>query len=230
MLHLPDVTLVVVAGDYIRTTEAALRDIEERFLFGCVLELDAAPTFETVSEVMQFEVAPRLQTSHALFIQWDGYPTDPEMWSDEFLGYDYIGAVWPWFTDNSVGNGGFSLRSRRLLDLLAGMPRVDYPEDISICRQLRPLLEDRDILFAPEPVAERFSREHWPVGAKTFGFHGVWNMLDFMDDGAVVKRLTLLEPKQWRQQYMTYVSAFALRQGRRDLFLWVQNMIGRHKE
>jgi len=225
MLHLPDVTLVMVSGDYHAAHQAALNDVVAHMHFPYVLTMETEPTLEAVSEAMQELVAPTLKTSHALFIQWDGYPTTPEMWDDGFLAYDYIGAVWPWFTEHSVGNGGFSLRSRRLLGALAALPALEYPEDITICRRLN--LDG--MRFAPESVAERFSREHWPVGARTFGFHGVWNMLDFMDDTAVVRRLSLLEPKQWRQKYMTYVSATALRQGRRDLFLWVQGMIGRHR-
>src|ERR1700687_3454326 len=40
----------------------------------------------------------------------------PAAWREEFLGCDYIGAQWFWHDDAMrVGNGGFSLRSRKLL-------------------------------------------------------------------------------------------------------------------
>ena len=56
-----------------------------------------------------------------LLIQWDGYVVNPEAWDPAFLGCDYLGAKWYWHDDGMrVGNGGFSLRSRRLLDALAG--------------------------------------------------------------------------------------------------------------
>lgn len=113
-----------------------------------------------------------------LVIQWDGYPCNLEAWTDEFLKYDYIGAVWPW-TAEKVGNGGFSLRSRKLLDSLRAMDTAQcmhLPEDYVICIHLRSVLETQfGIQFAPPQLADQFSIElnsssQW-LG-KSFGFHG----------------------------------------------------------
>ena len=71
---------------------------------------------------------------YVMLIQDDGHPINPELWDDEYLEYDYIGAPWPseesWislqhkdqqyyirknFPKNRVGNGGFCIRSRKFL-------------------------------------------------------------------------------------------------------------------
>ena len=80
-------------------------------------------------------------------------------------------------TGHDVGNGGFSLRSRRLLDALQD-PRIELveAEDVTICRTFRPLLErEHGIVFADEALADRFAFEAaYPIG-RPFGFHGLFN-------------------------------------------------------
>ena len=111
------------------------------------------------SRFVMKELDRHIDTDFALLVQYDGYVLNGGCWSDEFLQYDYIGARWPaedWIT---VGNGGFSLRSKRLLRALQD-PEIAPadPEDITICRTYRELLEDRHgIRFAPEELAARFS-------------------------------------------------------------------------
>jgi tetratricopeptide (TPR) repeat protein len=114
-----------------------------------------------------------------LVIQWDGYVVNPAAWTDAFLQYDYIGAPWGFHNDaHRVGNGGFSLRSSRLLRALSD-PDISEtdPEDEMICRRYRPLLEERyGIRFAPEALAARFSFETTYFEDQPFGFHGLFNM------------------------------------------------------
>ena len=60
-----------------------------------------------------------IETSHMIFQQWDAMVHDGSRWKEYFLFNDYIGATWPWRQHGeNVGNGGFSLRSRKLLDAL----------------------------------------------------------------------------------------------------------------
>ena len=60
-----------------------------------------------------------IKEEYVLIIQSDGYAVNPESWDDKFLDYDYIGAVWTWHPEGvQVGNGGFCIRSRKLLDAL----------------------------------------------------------------------------------------------------------------
>jgi hypothetical protein len=119
-----------------------------------------------------------IDTPHVLLIQWDGYVINPEAWKGEFLACDYIGAKWFWHDDaHRVGNGGFSLRSRKLLTALQD-PRIvlDGAEDETICRRFRGLLEqEHSIVFATEQLADDFAFEvAYPIG-KPFGFHGLYN-------------------------------------------------------
>lgn len=144
-------------------------------------------------------------TSHVLLVQWDGYIVNPKAWTDEFLEYDYIGAPWGWHKDaHRVGNGGFSLRSRRLLDALAD-PEImaSDPEDEAICRRYRPLLEERyGIRFAPEDLAKRFSFETTYPEEMPFGFHGLYNMWLFISEDEFDNFLTQLSPEILRSRQL----------------------------
>jgi hypothetical protein len=136
-------------------------------------------TIEAYSHVLLKEMGPHVQTSHQLIIQWDGYVIDPTMWRDDYLAVDYIGAVWPQFHDaHRVGNGGFSLRSKKLLNALTS-PDISpqHPEDVCIARTYRTLLEQRwDIRFADEAMAHDFAFERDRETRSSFGFHGLSNM------------------------------------------------------
>ena len=119
-----------------------------------------------------------VDTPHVLVIQWDGYVVNPQAFDGAFLDCDYIGAKWFWFDDAMrVGNGGFSLRSRKLLEALQDA-RIELveAEDITIGRAARPLLErEYGIRYATEALADRFAFEAaYPVGLP-FGFHGLYN-------------------------------------------------------
>jgi tetratricopeptide (TPR) repeat protein len=139
------------------------------------------------SRFMMKGLLRHIDTGYVLVIQWDGYLVNPAAWSEEFLLFDYVGARW----DNSkhrreahhnVGNGGFSLRSRALLQALQD-PAIEpfHPEDVAICRKHRNYLEERHgITFAPDAVADRFSFEHLETPGLPFGFHGVTNIARFV--------------------------------------------------
>jgi tetratricopeptide (TPR) repeat protein len=138
---------------------------------------------EAYSEFVLKELVDHIDTGHVLLIQWDGYVVNPDAWHEPFLGCDYIGAKWSWHDDaHRVGNGGFSLRSRKLLAALRD-PRIQLtgPEDETICRTFRPLLEhEYGIVFGSEALADAFAFEaSYPLG-KPFGFHGLFNFCRFM--------------------------------------------------
>ncbi len=140
------------------------------------------PRIGSVAEYSRFvlkELGRYCNTEHLLLVQWDGYIINPYSWRPEFLEYDYIGAPWGWYEDSHrVGNGGFSLRSRRLLDALQDEGIVDLePEDEAIRRRYRRLLEAKyGIRFAPEEIAEAFSYETISPKGDPFGFHGLFHM------------------------------------------------------
>lgn len=143
------------------------------------------------------DLAQHIHTSHVLVIQWDGYVVEPRAWRPEFLQYDWIGARWPFYRDGmAVGNGGFSLRSRRLLEITASPAFALVPganEDELVCRTSRPaLVRDFGIRFAPDEVADRFAYEHAAPGAPTFGFHALFNMWRHVEDAEMTALATCL--------------------------------------
>jgi len=140
-------------------------------------------------------------------IQYDGFVLNADQFSPHFLHYDYIGAPWPNYEVNEVGNGGFSWRSRRLVHAVA---QLDYPdpteaEDLYICRTMRETLERAGCRFAPKAIASHFSVEFPAVPYPTFGFHGIFHLptvyrempdflLDHLSDRIVKTRSGFLLP------------------------------------
>lgn len=121
------------------------------------------------------EMARHVQASHALVVQWDGYVLNTKSWTDEFLKYDYIGA--PFQPSDTVGNGGFSLRSKKLLDYISRANWKDpHPEDSAICIRHRAELEALGFKFAPAELARKFSFEgrSWD-GMEWSGVQNKWD-------------------------------------------------------
>lgn len=196
-LTLPDVTLCAATSVNVDATVRALLSctLQVRFadvvLFSDSVPAIAAPEIRIVpisplqsgadySNFILAELADHVRTSHCLIVQWDGFVLDARQWDPTFLEYDYVGAPWPQFGDGyDVGNGGFSLRSRRLLEACREPDfSPSHPEDLAIGRHNRALLErNHSIRFAPRSCAQHFSFERGVPSGPTFGFHGVFNMI-----------------------------------------------------
>jgi hypothetical protein len=148
------------------------------------------------SRFVLHELADHIESDHVLIVQWDGFVRDGQRWQDAFLDYDYIGAPWPQFCDdNAVGNGGFSLRSRKLLMATKGLAVSHEPEDISICRTYRRELELKyGVKFAGMDMAESFSYERGTSRGVELGFHGVFNMYAELGVDHTGRLLKSLEP------------------------------------
>ena len=140
-----------------------------------------------------------VNTSHCLLVQPDGFVLFPEKWNNEWLKYDYIGAPWAYAEDayidpfgnhHRVGNGGFSLRSKKFLEVptkvevpwetnnsdFYWMPEgvVNYHEDGNVCVHNRHIFIEQGCKYAPVEVAVKFSHEaRVPEcdGIIPFGFH-----------------------------------------------------------
>jgi len=149
------------------------------------IEYVQAPLIKTTkdySELLLTGINQYVETSHVLIIQWDSFVTHPELWSDEFLRYDYIGPVWPHHPETPVGNGGFSLRSKRLLDAIQQPGFIKkHPEDYCICADNKDFLEQHDIRIAPAHTAEQFAVER-STWHDAFGFHGFFNFGRVLND------------------------------------------------
>ena len=194
-------TYVVVDTLNYELSAYALRKSQEEFFVKNVLvfsddqtrwpdtEIIKIPEIKSTADynkVVFFEVPKHLETDYAIFIQYDGYVLSGLYFSEFFVNYDYIGAPWPHHQEFNVGNGGFSLRSARLINAVQDFILPDdlnKAEDLVICRYLRARLEDEiGLKFAPKSVAEKFSYEMHPVSHKTFGFHGLFNLPSVMQD------------------------------------------------
>lgn len=130
------------------------------------------------SDFLLSHMVDHIDTSHCLVSQWDGHVIDAGRWRPEFLDYDYIGASWPQCDGgHDVGNGGFSLRSRRLMEACRDPDfRPSHPEDLAIGRVNRAWLEGRGMRFAPRALADLFSAERAGDPEASFGYHGIWHM------------------------------------------------------
>ena len=200
-LSLPEVTLCCVDCVYHEHAANALRASLARCGFGRALFLsdrdcgvpgvefvaiDRIVSREGYSNFMIHRLHEHIRTSHALVIQYDGFVLNPGAWDPAFFDYDYIGPAVRFADGRAGGIGGFSLRSRKLLDALRDDPqirqydaaKVNYPEDIAICYSFRNLLETRHgIRFAPGDVADRFAAEAIAPTTGCFGFHNLMHLV-----------------------------------------------------
>jgi hypothetical protein len=160
------------------------------------IEYIQAPLIKTTkdySDLLLTGLRQYVTGSHVLVIQWDSFILHPDLWAKDFLQYDYIGAVWPHHPDTPVGNGGFSLRSVRLLEALES-PTITkrHPEDFCICVDNKATLENQfGNRFAPTNVAEQFAveRSEWHPA---FGFHGFFNFYRALGDAELEQFLEIL--------------------------------------
>jgi len=180
-----------------------------------------------------------VDTDHVLIVQPDGMAINNQYWTDEFLEYDYIGApnnygeaiVNSALVDTFgqeqyrgksgwyVGNGGFSLRSKKLLNALKDeriTPSVlnekdgqhYYGEDMQICVIHRQLLEQEyGIKFAPVELALQFSTERACDNGMSFGFHGWQNIPWFLSEEECIYYIERIPPN-WDQYRQNRLSGF----------------------
>jgi hypothetical protein len=162
----------------------ALEKIKEQVAFKEFVWFRGVGSLENYQRILWNDAWRNCLTSHMLIFQYDGWILDGSLWDDSWLEYDYIGAPWPWHKNDglNVGNGGFSLRSKRLMKYLGTNSKYPLvsPEDETICRTYRPDLELDGFRFAPESVARNFSFER-EAPRKTFGFHGIFNVPKVLD-------------------------------------------------
>lgn len=208
MLNLDNVTLVSVTSVNVDRTIRALKYSTKGIKFAEVIlftDKDVSPTDIKVvkiepldyigySHYMVYELHKHISTDFVLIIQDDGFVINPKQWNPEFLNYDYIGAPFPIPHESDmisyrnpfgelmrVGNGGFSLRSKKLLSLPTEL-NLEWKsyfgfwnEDGFFAVHNRHLFELKGCSFPTPEVAAKFSQEKQTpetVGITPFGFHG----------------------------------------------------------
>lgn len=210
-LTLPNVTLVAI-DDNIATATKALEKSIEHIDFGAVkiischessklsdwlfledkkilgVAIDKLGSKEAYSRFVFKSLVDFIETDYFIICQSDGFIVNYKAWRQQFFDYDYIGAVWHFRKENRVGNGGFSMRSKKLHLAIKNDNEIvlkndkyitNLAEDHNIGNIWRSILKKKyDIKFAPESVCEQFSIESWLQAAPankyngSFGFHG----------------------------------------------------------
>lgn len=178
---------------------------------------------EEYNAMMIKHLWPFIRTEHILVVQYDGMAVNADYWTDDFLNYDYIGAIWPWPhhpPEYKVGNGGFSLRSRRLLNTLKDFrivlsEQLPMYEDLYIGVHYKKFLQDQGIKIADVATAQQFSHEHFPDARPTFGFHGTFNVPYYLDETAT-EDFIHLNPS-WSSEGSIMMIAHCFRAGKLEL-------------
>lgn len=211
MLTLDNVTLMGVTGDesYLESTIASVLYSQKNIQFANAKILSNKkfhhPDIEfclinkmnltQYNHFMIKKLTDFVDTPYVLLVQHDGFVINPEKWTNDFLCFDYIGALWGTNThfnpkvlkNNRCGNGGFSLRSKKFLDTVKRVcTSINGPEDAVQCRIYRHALENEGIKFGTDDICMKFSIEHTQpedpsqdiydhTSLKSFGFHGIWS-------------------------------------------------------
>ena len=204
VVQIPSISLVSVACTKIPETIQAIQKCQAQMQFNKSIlfthedvEIDGIEVikvekldYKGYNEFVAMKLWQHIGTDYVLLVQNDGYITDASQWTDDFFRYDYIGAPWPVPDDQTtyrtpsgrlvrVGNGGFSLRSRRLLraPTILDLEFTDkgtgfWHEDGFLCVHSGDILVRNGIQFAPVEVAAQFSTElQIPETRKSFGGH-----------------------------------------------------------
>lgn len=173
-------TVVSVTGINAEAHWRAIKRTQEALPFDTRYKLIYRPGMDLneYSRYMVKDLRNDIETDFALICQPDGYGLRPELWSESFLEFDYLGAPFP---NGEVGNGGLSIRSRAFLEHSASLADPPMPEDSWLCQYRRCDAEDRGIRFGDTRTALRFSYEHPVEGFEwnpelSWGFHGSWNI------------------------------------------------------
>ena len=205
-LNLPNITAICLQG---RKTELLGKNIIERIdrnltymkrtinFHDIIFISDLAPNVEGINHILiepityyeynrwcVKDLTNYFTTDFVLLFQDDGWPLNPELWSDVFLDYDYVGA--PSSNLQMINNvegitgGGFTLRSKRLMDYLHTIEfyPIDHPfpgEDTLITNFHRDDIVKRGMKLCPFNIARNFVVQD-PIDENhtinnTFGFH-----------------------------------------------------------
>lgn len=147
-----------------------------------IVEVANVKSYKDYNTFMVESLDSHIDTDFCLIVQADGYILNPQAWDDNFLNYDYIGAPWPPF-NNLCGNGGFSLRSKRIITLASKLKNpTGQAEDVVYCRRERDYFTSKGMIFSDPVTGARFSHESGGTRVVntglnfSFGFHGKHHM------------------------------------------------------
>lgn len=204
-LRLPNVTLILC--DCLNTDRSikVLEHCKSRVDFGAVKFLTSLPCdYEHRVEIMPLnsliaysifmltKVYQYVETEKMLLVQRDGWILNPQSWDNSWNELDYIGGLFMQY--NKVGSGGFSYRSKALMEYMASItPQWDgTQQEADRIQQKLNCYEDGEICFgsarnkfkiASLEQAANFSqagnRDKRYFREYPFGYHRSWQKIDF---------------------------------------------------
>lgn len=206
MINLSNITLISICNDkYLKKTKKAMDYcLTKAKFYDAILIQDDNINEVSYAETCIFGLKNFIESDFCLVIQWDGFIINETLWNEAFLNYDYIGSPWGFKDDcrNRIGNGGFSIRSKKFLEVSSTVKYnpFDYdvylpiqrasrniaPEDWFLCYDRYYYLIENGIKFPSMELAYSFAVEHPSsmrefdreniLTYKSFGFHGSFNV------------------------------------------------------
>lgn len=204
-LHLPSVTLLCIDCIDVDRAQRVLERCKGKADFGAVKLLTSLPTDYPHIEIMPLNslvaysifmltrVHEYIDTPHVLIVQRDGFILNPGSFDVRWLELDYIGPLFVQY--DKVGSGGFSLRSKKLMQYVSAMmpkwdgtqqhaeyiqSKVSYYEDGVICLNNS---INKGFKIATLEQAANFSqggnRNPKYFREFPFGFHRTWQEINF---------------------------------------------------
>ena len=192
-LGLPNITLLAASSVKIDLVQDALKISSYEIDFGAIKLLSHSkpkikfPEIEYIHipemnldgycKLLIEDLYKYFDTTHCIIIQDDSFVVNSDQWNNDFLNFDYIGAPWTKtvspkknlnieLLNNRVGNGGFSLRSKKFASVCKDLNFFNLKdkfsinnEDIILCHYLYDYMIKKDIKFAPIKLASNFSME-----------------------------------------------------------------------
>jgi len=219
-LQLPTVTLVCIDCVNSERAKDVLEICKSKVDFGDVklltsqaiyykhsVEIQPLESLVMYSVFCLTELYKYINTTHLLIVQRDGFILNPQSFRIEWLDLDYIAPLFIQY--DKVGSGGFSLRSKRLMEYSAHvLPKWDgtlehaeylqvglaYYEDGVLCFDKK----FNHFNFATKEQACGFAqggnRNPEYFCELPFGFHRTWQQIDFetgkVDSSDLSKDLT----------------------------------------
>lgn len=205
-LQLKNITLIIIDCINLERAQIALDICQKDIDFGDVklltnfedekdkriIKIEKIDSVKKYSYFCIKELNNYVDTEYCLLIQYDGFILNPLKWKEEFLNYDYIG---PRDLKRSneenelVMNGGFTLRSKKLLKELQNIDNdtlekeLNFGEDYIIFKHTQEL-ENKNIIFPNINVVNEFAidttyKKTASKSIESFGFHGLLIDLKF---------------------------------------------------
>lgn len=204
-LQLPSVTLMIIDCVNANRAVKVLELCKSKADFGAVKLLTSIPIeYEHRVEIpplnsliaysifMLTKAHAYIDTDHVLIVQRDGFILNPESFDPNWLNLDFIGPIFVQY--DKVGSGGFSLRTKKLMQNTAYNIRgwdwsqeqaeeiqdvLGYYEDGVIC--LSNMYQKFKIASLEQAADFAMGGNRNPkyYVEKPFGFHGLWASIDF---------------------------------------------------